>query len=505
MGTPEPVGENRGDAPGSAGSGGPPDERMRAPGSRIIGRYRLAEQVGAATDHALWNAFDEVLRRPVAMLTFAPGAADVGEVLAAAGTASRVGDVRFAHVFDAADSPEGAYVVTEWPSGECLEDLVAAGRLEVVHAVGIVAEAARALSVAHAAGVVHLRLSPRAVWWSLDGGVKITGLAVDAALASAHSDDGALADTQALAALLCASLTSPAPGGTTPASAPSRGRGVHPHRQVRTRIPRRIDRIISRTLLPGSRRGSPPITHPAGLAAALSDMVIPAALSARSHTGWGRPGTPRRPRLPRLRTAALSGGALTLIAAAGVGGYVSGRAPLLNGGAVTAAASSPSPRRVVVPAMPPPRSPARSPAARLTPLAVRSFGPNGHAADGYGNSSQVWHTHWYTTAHFGNLQTGTGLLLDMGRPVQITGARISLGAVPGADLQVRIAASTSSERAFRTVAGVRNAAGPTDLAVTSSIHGRYVLIWFTRLPPAGGGNGTYQAIIHAVALYGLRA
>lgn len=469
-------------------------EATRALGSRVIGRYRLIERVGEAR-HAgapvAWQAYDEVLRRPVAMLTFGPRTAGAGEVLAAAIAASRIGDVRFAHVFDAADGPEGAYVVTEWPAGKCLADLLADGPLEAARAVLIVAEVARALSVAHAAGVAHLCLSPRAVRWTPDGGVKITGLAVDAALANAHSGDGALADTRALAALLYASLSGQTPGQTMP-PVPARRRESY-----RAGIPRRIDSVIRRTLLPGSRRGGPPISHPAGLAAALADPAIRAAFLTRS--GTARHGAPRSPRLPRLRTVFLSGGALTLAAAAGLGGFVSGRTPTSGQGDITAPGTALSSRRATAPAMPAP-----PPAGLLTPRAMRSFGPSGPVG-AYGSPSRGWRTHWYTTARFGNLQAGTGLLLDMGRPVQITGVRITLGALPGADLQVRIAATTTSERAFRTVARARNAGGPTRLATISPVRGRYVLIWFTRLPPAGNGDGTYQASIHALTFYGLPA
>jgi hypothetical protein len=56
---PELVGGGWGDTPGREGFGGRPDERMRAPGSRVIGRYRLAEQTGEATDPAAWKAYDE--------------------------------------------------------------------------------------------------------------------------------------------------------------------------------------------------------------------------------------------------------------------------------------------------------------------------------------------------------------------------------------------------------------------------------------------------------------
>ncbi|MEV0406526.1 serine/threonine protein kinase [Actinoallomurus sp. NPDC050550] len=512
MEMPRLAGGEPGDSPGSDRAGGRPDGRMRARGSRVIGRYRLVDQVGEPAGCKVWKAFDEVLRRPVAMLTFAPGAADAGEVVAAAGAASRVGDVRFAHVFDAADDAEGAYVVTEWPSGESLEDLVADGPLEVADAVWIVAEVAGALSAAHAAGVAHLRLSPRAVRWNPEGGVKITGLAVDAALASTRRDDGALADTRALAALLYAALTSRWPGEeeTTLASAPTRRRDVYPPRQVQVGIPGRIDAIICRALLPQSRRGNPPITHPAQLAAALLEEIVRAPLSARSHTGRARPNAPRWPRRPRSGTVILSGGALVLAAAVAFGDSISGRTLALNAGGVPSPASHPSSRRASARAKPPARSPTLPAVGRLAPLAARSFDPSGD--DGFttavtpdGSPSHVWRTHGYTTAHFGNLRTGTGLLLDMGRPGQITNVRITLGTAADADLQVRIAASTTFEHAFRTVARAPHAAGATDLTIGGPAPGRYVLIWFTRLPPTSNGDVTFQASIHALTLYGLRA
>lgn len=503
-------------SPGIGEACGRPDERIRGPGSRVIGRYRLAEQVDEAVDCTVWKAFDEMLWRPVAVRAFAPGSAGAGDVVAAAGAASRVDDVRFAHVFDAADGPEGAYVVTEWPLGECLEDLVADGPLEAAQAVWIVAEAARALAVAHAAGVEHLCLSPRTLRWSPEGGVKITGLGVDAALATSRRDDGVLADTQALAGLLYAALTTHWPGEaeTTLTPAPTRRRVVYPPRQVRAGIPGGIDAIICRALLPGSRRGNPPITRPEQLADALPDTADQAAVSGRSHAGGDRPGAPWRPRVPRLRTAVLTGGALTLAAAVAIlGGFVSGRTPTLNEDGVASPISLPSPAQASTPAKPPAQSPTRAPTERLTPLAARSFDPGGNTADSYGGAApvqaggdppQVWRTHWYTTAHFGNLQAGTGLLLDMGRPVAVTDVQLTLGAVTGADLRVRIAATATSLGAFRTMAQARNAAGRTDLAITTPLPGRYVLIWFTRLPPSGSGNATFQASIHAIRLYGFR-
>jgi hypothetical protein len=85
-----------------------------------------------------------------------------------------------------------------------------------------------------------------------------------------------------------------------------------------------------------------------------------------------------------------------------------------------------------------------APAQPLTPVRAAAFGPGGgdnpqlaHLMIG-GHRAAGWHTDWYTSARFGNLYTGTGLLLDMGRPVTVTAAQISLGSARGASLQLRI-------------------------------------------------------------------
>jgi hypothetical protein len=253
-----------------------------------------------------------------------------------------------------------------------------------------------------------------------------------------------------------------------------------------------------------ARRGNPPITHPAQLAAALSHTIVRAALSARSHTGRERPNAPRWPNCFRSGTVILFGGALVLAAAVAFGDSVSGRALALNAGGVASPASHPSSRRASARAKPPARShPAGRRATRATGRAVLRSKWRRRLHDGCHTSpSHVWRKRWYTTVHFGNLRTGTGLLLDMGRPVQITNVRITLGTAADADLQVRIAASTTFEHAFRTVARAPPAAG---LTISGPTPGRYVLIRFTRLPPTSNGDVTFQASIHALALYGLRA
>jgi len=109
-------------------------------------------------------------------------------------------------------------------------------------------------------------------------------------------------------------------------------------------------------------------------------------------------------------------------------------------------------------------------------------------------------TAWYTTASLVNLGPGTGLLLDMSRLVTITGAQITLGSIPGADFQLRpVAAPALAD--LPPIARTTDAGGVVRLRVAPPVRGRYVLIWFTRLP--ADPSGTFQAIISNITLDGL--
>src|SRR5690348_11486851 len=150
------------------------------PGTRLGGRYRLEDRVGASAGWAAWKAIDETLARAVTVVTFAAGFPRVQEVLTAARAASRLTDARLAQVFDVEDNWDNAYIVMEWAGGETLGDMLAAGPVEPIAGARIIAEAAAALSVAHAAGVAHLCLTPESLRWTSGGGVKVTGIGVDA-------------------------------------------------------------------------------------------------------------------------------------------------------------------------------------------------------------------------------------------------------------------------------------------------------------------------------------
>jgi len=61
--------------------------------------------------------------------------------------------------------------------------------------------------------------------------------------------------------------------------------------------------------------------------------------------------------------------------------------------------------------------------------------------------AQRWYSSWYATPEFGNLQSGTGLLLDLGTTVHVSDLRLVLGSLSGADVQVRGGLASSARPA----------------------------------------------------------
>jgi transcriptional regulator with XRE-family HTH domain len=152
--------------------------------------------------------------------------------------------------------------------------------------------------------------------------------------------------------------------------------------------------------------------------------------------------------------------------------------------------------------------PAAPPSVQLVPVSAAAFGPAGAgqgdnpalAALAIANTpGEGWQTDWYSSADFAGLQSGTGLLLDMGKPVTVSTAQLTLGPVPGGSLQLR-AGNTPTLSGLQPVADSATAGGTVTLHVSSPMTARYLLIWFTSLP--SDNLGTYQGFIYGVRLTG---
>ncbi|MBF8188215.1 protein kinase family protein [Nonomuraea sp. K274] len=493
------------------------------PGTRLAERFRLEDRVSESDGATLWKAIDEILARPVAVHTFTSDFPRVHEVVTAARAASRLTDPRLTQVFDAGEDGKHSYVVSEWVTGETLTDLLASGPLEPERAAGLVAEAAEALAHAHEAQLYHLCLRPSHLVWTTGNTVKVLGVAVDAALSGLTTDQPALDDAEGLGRLLYAGLTGHWPGdeeeGELPAAPMTDGHFCTP-RQVTAGVPGYLDAVTIRACLPETRKGQGALVSPAEVAEALADVARPMpipiaypstpAVASASHTEGldiahrQQLTVPPPQPVPRRPPSGGGGGTLNrvlmtlvvllVIAAVGVGAWTIGRS---LGSPTTPEAQ---------PGTPSVSASASAEAEAVEPEKAQGFDPLGDSDEKSemaelaidGKPGTLWKTEAYTSADLGNLKEGVGLLLDMGKSMQISEVVATLSDASGAGVELKVGDSPELD-ALKTVATEKNASGETTLTPDQAASGQYVLIWFTRVPAdAGKFHGTiYEVVVHS--------
>jgi hypothetical protein len=156
-------------------------------------------------------------------------------------------------------------------------------------------------------------------------------------------------------------------------------------------------------------------------------------------------------------------------------------------------------------------TPSPSPSARpsaLEPVSVSAFGPTGTGSGDNPSTASAaidasvttaWRTQWYASAAFGNLKAGTCLLVDMGRPVKISSVRILIDSTTGADLTVY----TGAEPVLaddQVQASAQDVGGNVRLKLSDPHRARYLVIWFTQLPP--DSTGTFQEGVYTIKVKG---
>jgi hypothetical protein len=165
--------------------------------------------------------------------------------------------------------------------------------------------------------------------------------------------------------------------------------------------------------------------------------------------------------------------------------------------------------------------PSRPASTVLKPVSAHGFDPLSSVTDDPGdeNTSQArfaidgnpgtaWHTQYYfSNPRFGGLKSGTGLILDMGRPVAVTSVTVTLGPVPGANVRIEVGNNGSRAPAtlakFTTVAQERNVSGRVKFPARGVPERKFVLIWFTKLPPQVPGSASrFEAEIFSVVVRG---
>ncbi|HVV20218.1 MAG TPA: serine/threonine-protein kinase [Pseudonocardiaceae bacterium] len=159
-------------------------------GRLVGGRYRLDRRIGSGAMGVVWQAYDERLRRAVAVkqLRLSPGL-DPAEAEEATERAMREGRIaaRLHHpnavsVFDVVDEDNAPWLVMEYvPSRSLAAEMTERGVLQPEEVGRIGAQVAHALVAAHQAGIVHRDIKPANVLLGENGTVKITDFGISRA------------------------------------------------------------------------------------------------------------------------------------------------------------------------------------------------------------------------------------------------------------------------------------------------------------------------------------
>src|SRR5713226_6423262 len=153
---------------------------MAAP-SQLIGQtlshYRILEQIGAGGMGVVYRAHDEQLDRDVAIKVLPVGTL-TDEVARKrfrkeALTLAKLNHPNIATIFEFSSQNSTDYLVTEYVSGQSLDEKLAAGMLSEKEVVGLGIQLAQGLSAAHEHGIVHRDLKPANLRLTSDGRLKI--------------------------------------------------------------------------------------------------------------------------------------------------------------------------------------------------------------------------------------------------------------------------------------------------------------------------------------------
>jgi hypothetical protein len=490
------------------------DQRARV-GAKLAGRYRLERELrrysgGNGPQPQSWVGFDEVLNREVGVDLIASGHPRAQAVEAAARGAATVADVRFVQVLDVADENGLIYVVKEWVSdGASLKDRLAGGPLSVALATRVARELAVAIAEAHSCDMPHGALDPAKVLLTSSNQVKILGLRLEAALCGIETGPATAAeDVKAIGALWYAALTGrwPAEEATygLPAAPFAHGRPFSPA-QIRAAVPKAVDQLVEQVLesagsdvpaidsaktltttiaaLPRLRDESEAtdvLPRPAPRRAPVYPVAAPTAVQSlgagASGGGIGR--------VPRSLLAVIVGVVIVVVAVAAfqLGGNGSNTGASGHSSSTSSTSASASPATV-----------------RQLTIAKASIWDSDKGDDdaerlaqSYNGSAEGWVTSTYIDGpDITSYRKGTGVIFDLGSAKKVSKVTFGVGAAGAtaevwtadASLTSLPALSNSAPPGFTKQAAKANvAAGEVDVAFSTSVNTRYVMVWFTVLP-----------------------
>jgi serine/threonine protein kinase/Tfp pilus assembly protein PilF len=154
---------------------------------QTLSHYRIEAELGRGGMGVVYRAYDERLRRPVALKLLADEIAGHGErrtrLLAEARAASPLNHPGIATIYQVGEDGDHLFIVMELVEGQTLKEVKAEGPLEPRVLARLGAQVAEALAAAHAQGVIHGDIKPENIVVLPEGGVKLLDFGIARRLA----------------------------------------------------------------------------------------------------------------------------------------------------------------------------------------------------------------------------------------------------------------------------------------------------------------------------------
>jgi predicted Ser/Thr protein kinase len=151
------------------------------PGTRF-GDYEILEELGVGGMGKVYRARDLTLERLVALKTlahqFSSDASFVQRFLKEARAAARLNHPNIVQIYDFGCVDSVYYLAMEFVDGHSLGTYLKRGHFSETEAIQIIRHACRALSVAHADGIVHRDIKPDNMMLTSRGDVKLVDLGI---------------------------------------------------------------------------------------------------------------------------------------------------------------------------------------------------------------------------------------------------------------------------------------------------------------------------------------
>ena len=452
--------------------------QTRRPVTVLAGRYALEQELGRSGTGMAWRAEDRLLGRTVTVKVIHPSLGDdpafAHRLAEEARKVASLSAPGIARLLDTGEQDGVPFLVREHIDGASTRTrLDREGPLPAGEAVRIAAAVLVALAPAHEAGILHLDLGLENVLLTPDGHVRVTDLGIGSAVTASRPADAVellgrrsvppeqaageqldeRTDVFSVGAMLYELLTGQAPDGR------------RSPRELRTGVPRSLDRIVGRALAgdPAERFAN---VH--AFASALASSAAERDDADEDRRGW-----------PSWLGSWLGVPiAIALIAAAAIAlGLSFGRLEV-GGPLGIRAADDPSPSA----------RPENSPGP-VAPASAFTFDPFGDDTENDSNVALAIDgdrsTAWRSENYFdGSLhKDGVGVVFDLGERSQVSGFLLR---TPNPGFLFHVAIGDDPDALVDAIGDANTAQEETRGALTGS--GRYVLVWITTVVETDDGN-----------------